>query len=335
MKARNLSFLAILALGIVFFAPTANACPVNLGGYVWYDRNSDGLPNEAASDGLNGVRVVLTRDYDCNAIVDGFDAIFDYIHTANDGSGNPGHFALPANGGCYIATLDPTTVPAGMFATTPDPKPFDTGCADFLAVNFGLGDELPPPPPPAFACPKTIGFWKQQVTQSRAAKYTAAEIAQIMNAAVALTPVFTSTNDLKTALLSLGNAGPLMRAKRQFAGLALNVAAFNLLGVVGYPAGAGFDTPLDLGLTNADTLGEAFDEVEGYILTGMNLGRANDIADAINNGNGVDVECDYIPLAEGIIVPELGCGMSPVDPDNALVATLLVALGLLLRRRRK
>jgi MYXO-CTERM domain-containing protein len=337
MKARTLMLLVALALGTLLIAPAAQACPVNLGGYAWFDRNGDGLMNEGPADGLNGVRVVLTRDYECNGIVDGFDAIFDYVYTANDGAGAPGHFALPANGGCYIATLDPATIPAGLFATTPDPLNFDTGCADFLAVNFGLGNELPPPPPPAFACPKTIGFWKQQVTQSRAAKYTAAEIARIMNAAVALSPVFASANDLKTALLSNGNAGPLMRAKRQFAGLSLNVAAFGLLGVVGYPAGAGFDTPIDLGLTDADTLGEAFDEIKGYILSRANLGLANDLADALNNGLGIDVECDYVPPTniESIVVPELGCGVAPVGSGNGLAAILLAALGLIAIRRRK
>jgi hypothetical protein len=193
-------------------------------------------------------------------------------------------------------------------------------------------------PPPAFACPKTIGFWKQQVQQSPARKYTLAEINMIVAAADALTPVFSSSADLKNALLYIGN-NPLAKAKRQFAAFALNLAAYGLLGVVGYPAGMGPNTPLNLSLTPADTVGEAFHEVEGYILTQKKLGLANDLADAINNGNGVTVNCNYLPGTTSDVdtapEPEVGCGMVPGRSDAGLLLVPLAALGLALVRRAR
>ncbi|MFY7887152.1 MAG: SdrD B-like domain-containing protein, partial [Dolichospermum sp.] len=58
----------------------------SLGNYVWYDQNGDGLQNEPASNGLNGVKVYL---------LDGSGNKIDSTVTANDGSGNPGYYNFP------------------------------------------------------------------------------------------------------------------------------------------------------------------------------------------------------------------------------------------------
>ncbi|MCM8622142.1 MAG: carboxypeptidase regulatory-like domain-containing protein, partial [Candidatus Accumulibacter sp.] len=85
--------------------------PASLGNYVWYDNNADGQQNEAASQGVNDVKVNLL-DSDGNVI--------GSTTTANDGSGNPGYYAFTGlKPGTYSVQFDPTTLPAGYQFTTP------------------------------------------------------------------------------------------------------------------------------------------------------------------------------------------------------------------------
>ena len=68
----------------------------SLGNYVWIDRNKNGLQDEAASDGLNGVKVYLYKDNGSGTYVK-----VDSTITANDFSGNPGYYLFP-----YLHTGD-------------------------------------------------------------------------------------------------------------------------------------------------------------------------------------------------------------------------------------
>ncbi len=288
---RYLLALVVVLTGM-FYAATASAHGwVMVGDRVWYDADCDGVQNDGADSGLNGIRVDFWRDYDCNGLIDGYDEYYDYDFTHNDASGLPGYYDVPADGGfCFVASLDGSTIPEGLHITTAEEVTIRLNGVDYTTADFGLGDC--PEEPPAFACGKTIGFWKQQVQQSRAAKYTAAEVDAIEAEALNLTVVFADAYDLETALLSKGNAGLLQHARRQFAGLVLNLAAYNLYGELGYAAGLDEREPLFLPeLTDALFVGEAFNQVEIYILNRINLGLANNIADAINNGLGIDVYC--------------------------------------------
>lgn len=292
-KLTTTLFFAALFVLASFSLATAGPA-IWIGDYVWYDTNGDGLQNEPAENGINDVRVFAYRDYNCNGVIDGsgeiFDELFDYDYTTYDADGNPGYYGIPAIGGrCYVTFVDTYTIPDTYVATTPDQLGAPTFDVDYLDFDFGFNEgQLEAP---EFTCPKTIGFWKQQFKQQKSAKYTAEELALIVDVALDLTPVFASYDDFNYFLNIKGKEGPLARAKRQFAAFTLNLAAYLVRGDIEFPAGLSDAAPLDLHLTDAATAGEAWDEVEGYILTGANLGLANDIADSINNGLGLDVDC--------------------------------------------
>jgi uncharacterized repeat protein (TIGR01451 family) len=57
-----------------------------VGNYVWIDRNDDGIQNETADDGVNGVTVSL-YDNSTNTLI-------DTTLTANDDDGNPGYYSF-------------------------------------------------------------------------------------------------------------------------------------------------------------------------------------------------------------------------------------------------
>ena len=68
---------------------------VSLGNYVWFDRNGDGVQNEATTDGVNGVSVYLFTDADGDGVAepnadDG--PPVGLTATADDGAGNPGFY---------------------------------------------------------------------------------------------------------------------------------------------------------------------------------------------------------------------------------------------------
>ena len=77
---------------------------------VWIDGNADGKQNEAATQGVNGVKVTLL-DAGGNAI--------GSTTTANDASNNPGYYAFTGlKPGTYSVQFDQTTLPAGYQFTT-------------------------------------------------------------------------------------------------------------------------------------------------------------------------------------------------------------------------
>ena len=85
----------VLGIGVAKNNPTIDAGYIplkgSLGNYVWYDDNNDGLQNEPASNGINGVKVYLYKDNGTGTFVK-----FDSITTANDASGNPGYYNFPS-----------------------------------------------------------------------------------------------------------------------------------------------------------------------------------------------------------------------------------------------
>jgi len=71
-----------------------NCTPVNgsLGNYVWIDSNRNGIQDEPASLGLNGVKVYL---YSAGpGVTVGNGTLIDSTVTANDFSGNPGYYTF-------------------------------------------------------------------------------------------------------------------------------------------------------------------------------------------------------------------------------------------------
>lgn len=82
------------------FAPRGS-----VGNYVWLDENGNGLQDEAASNGINGVNVQLWSAGANGAIGGGDDVqIGTTIQTANDGLGNPGYynFVITSTGTYYV-----------------------------------------------------------------------------------------------------------------------------------------------------------------------------------------------------------------------------------------
>lgn len=82
-----------------------------LGNYVWRDNNRDGLQNEPATSGVNGVTIKLLG-------VGG--QVLSTTVTANDALGNAGYYTftgLPAGG--YRVVCEPSTLPPGWSLTAP------------------------------------------------------------------------------------------------------------------------------------------------------------------------------------------------------------------------
>uniref|UniRef100_UPI00101D0243 SdrD B-like domain-containing protein n=1 Tax=Candidatus Oscillochloris fontis TaxID=2496868 RepID=UPI00101D0243 len=103
---------------------------VGLGNYVWVDTNADGIQNEPASNGVNGVTVSL---YTINGMFVGTDT------TENDGLGNPGYYLFPdlAPGNYYVVFSD---IPADHVFTQRDQGGDNALDSDVLQVITGLGE---------------------------------------------------------------------------------------------------------------------------------------------------------------------------------------------------
>ncbi|NJN16429.1 MAG: DUF11 domain-containing protein [Oscillochloris sp.] len=94
-----------------------------VGNYVWFDRNNDGIQNEAPSDGINGVTVRL---------YDGSNNLVDTAVTANDPDGQPGYYLFTG------------LTPASYFVEFVLPSG-----ATFSGPNLGGDDALDSDPNPA------------------------------------------------------------------------------------------------------------------------------------------------------------------------------------------
>lgn len=91
----------------------------SLGNYVWIDDNKNGLQDEAASKGLNGVKVYLYGPGADSTIGGGDDILLDSTVTSNDFSGNPGYYLFPLlHSGKYYVQF-PTTTLNNTYRLTP------------------------------------------------------------------------------------------------------------------------------------------------------------------------------------------------------------------------
>ena len=91
-----------------------------IGDYVWMDRNLDGIQNEPAIDGINGVKVVLWQSTDM-AKGNGDDVKIDSTVTGFDQSGFPGYYLFPnLEPGNYYLVFDYETIPATSSPVDPD-----------------------------------------------------------------------------------------------------------------------------------------------------------------------------------------------------------------------
>ena len=148
--------LLLAAFVITLAATAAHAHPYLAGDWVWYDTNGNGLQDEDPSTGINGVQVVVYRDYGCDGSVDVDDEVTGYSFTDNGPNGNPGWYnvevfgSIECNPGwCYVAEVQTDTLPdTTLIATTPTSHPFEILCGDYFDADFGFSVDTPPPPPP-------------------------------------------------------------------------------------------------------------------------------------------------------------------------------------------
>ncbi|HHH50393.1 MAG TPA: hypothetical protein ENK52_05385, partial [Saprospiraceae bacterium] len=121
------------------FYPSPNGA---IGNYVWNDDNGDGIQNEAAALGVNGIWIYL---YD-NATPS---VILDSTITQNDVNGNPGHYYfdnIPA-GNYFLEMKLPTDVSITSLGTTGSSDPLDsdfdvaTHRTEVFVVTSGTYDE--------------------------------------------------------------------------------------------------------------------------------------------------------------------------------------------------
>ncbi len=114
-----------------------------LGNYVWNDVNGDGINNEAASKGINGVTVNLLKD-------DGTGNYTWYKNTvtANDASGNPGYYNFIITESGNYKVLFPTNVSGKSLTAQTTTAGVDnnsdanvaTGYTNVIVMNvFGTG----------------------------------------------------------------------------------------------------------------------------------------------------------------------------------------------------
>jgi hypothetical protein len=118
-----------------------------IGNYVWYDMNADGINNEPASSGINGVTVQLFSSID-NVVGNLDDQLVQTTLTANNGS-NPGYYIFKVcTSGNYFVRF-PLSPAAGYGLTVQTPTVATdnnsdanttTGSSPMIAINVvGVG----------------------------------------------------------------------------------------------------------------------------------------------------------------------------------------------------
>jgi uncharacterized repeat protein (TIGR01451 family) len=113
------------------------AQPAAIGDYVWQDANGNGLQDEPAGSGLNGVTLRLYKD-------DG-DGVFepgtgDVLQATTVTSGDGGYLFDILHAGSYWVDIDQSTVPGGLSLTVgthPRPVTVDYG-QSYLSADFGF-----------------------------------------------------------------------------------------------------------------------------------------------------------------------------------------------------
>ncbi len=109
----------------------------SIGNYAWLDLNRNGLQDEAADKGLNGVKVYLYGAGADNAIGGGDDILLDSSITGNDFSGHPGYYLFPyLNDGKYYVNF-PTVYNQNFITKTVNQSDKTDGNSD---VNISTGN---------------------------------------------------------------------------------------------------------------------------------------------------------------------------------------------------
>jgi len=164
---------------------------------------------------------------------------------------------------------------------------------DVVKAIHSVQVTVPPPTGDEVSCAgRSMGFWRQQFdTHGESRKFTVGEVETLAFHAVGLSDgYFQNRDQLVAALNAKGDEGAEARAARQFAALLLNLAGGDLSGGMSYKAGLSGDELLDPSVYDTATLGPNVDSARAWIrsqLPNGNLGGANEVGDAINNGQGL------------------------------------------------
>ncbi len=141
-KALIMTLVVTVFVGVTFIAAQAND-PLMIGDYVWFDANCNGVQDDGVDAGINDIMVWFYRDYDCNGIFDGSDAVYDYDFTRDDDYGVPGYYEIPSEGArCFIVELDESTIPEGLHVRAGTPMTVATENVDYWDADYGLCDEV-------------------------------------------------------------------------------------------------------------------------------------------------------------------------------------------------
>ncbi len=132
--------------------------------------------------------------------------------------------------------------------------------------------------------PHTIGYWKQPCKEHFQHE-TIESMLSYLDVVNDSSDIFSSISNFDELCQILDPSEPAsmeQRAKQQSMALWFNVVSRKLF----------LSTQIDLGsLSNATTVEEALTEIEDLINSGEDLERAKDMADYLNNGNGI-VQCE-------------------------------------------
>ncbi|MDQ3990970.1 MAG: hypothetical protein M3245_01495, partial [Actinomycetota bacterium] len=140
--------------------------------------------------------------------------------------------------------------------------------------------------------PGTVRFWRHEFGSSRSPHgFTAPERALLLDRAVVLSDgLFGTGEEMLGALLYSGKPVPLAVATRQFAALLLNLAAGDLSATMSHQVGLSGGEGLDPAVHDTAVVGETVNRASAWIRSQLprgDLGGANEVADALNNGIGL------------------------------------------------
>ncbi|MEM7539867.1 MAG: SdrD B-like domain-containing protein [Chloroflexota bacterium] len=117
----GIGFASISAASSVANGSTApsteiNASTINIGNYVWRDRNRNGIQDEEPTDGINGIVVRLFNEGDDPTAVP---PVATTVTTDNN-AGESGYFLFTGLGaGSYFVQFDLSTLPSGYLVSPP------------------------------------------------------------------------------------------------------------------------------------------------------------------------------------------------------------------------
>lgn len=129
---------------VAHFNASVTVCNIgSVGNYVWIDTNADGIQNEPAANGINGVTVQLWKPGPDNVVGGGNDVLVATTTTANDPNGNPGYYNFLITTSTKYFVQFPTSYNSFIITNrgwnTNDDTDSDadatTGCSDVFTIN--------------------------------------------------------------------------------------------------------------------------------------------------------------------------------------------------------